>query len=166
MCNTKPIPKKGEYYYFFDDGKISLGRCYKALVNRVLPSNYENKSVYDVVRNDKNVVNLFDVLKENVNNCRQSENFIVLNSPSHEVGQPYLYAEETDYFIECIIQEYDEDTIWFTRDVNGGWYALNIEDWQNGRLDIDFSLYKQLKKYYTEKNMDLDEILNREGMLI
>lgn len=162
------IPKKGEYYYFFDDGKVSFGRCYKALVNNVISSNYENMSIYDVVRNNNTVVNLFDVLKENVDNCRQSENFVVLNSPSHEIGQPYLYAEETDYFVECIIPEYDDNTIWFTRDVYGGWFSLDIEnDWQSGRLDVDFSLYNQLKKTYKEDfHMDLDNLLNEDGKLI
>lgn len=167
MCNLKPIPKKGEYYYFFDDGKLSVSRCYKAFVNRVLPSNCENMSIYDVIRNNETTVNLFDVLKENVDNCRQSENFTVLNAPSHKPGQPWLYTEKTDYFVECIIPEYDDNTIWFTRDVHGGWFSLSIEDsWQCGKLDVDFSLYNQLKKQYTENNMDLDEILGEDGTLI
>ena len=39
------IPQEGQYYYFFDDGKICMSRCYKAFVNKVLPSNFEGLPV-------------------------------------------------------------------------------------------------------------------------
>ena len=160
------IPQEGQYYYFFDDGKISMSRCYKAFVNKVLPSNFEDKNIYNISRGGK-IINLFDILSQSVDSCRQSENFTVLGAPRTEPRQHYLYAEKTDYFIECLIPDYDDNSIWFTRDVNGGWFSMDIDsDWQAGRLDVDFELYKKMKLMYSKDGIDIDESLKEDELYI
>lgn len=37
------IPVLGKEYYFFDDGKISLSRCYKAKVTGIYPYKEKNQ---------------------------------------------------------------------------------------------------------------------------
>ena len=42
------IPVLGKEYYFFDDGKISLSRCYKAKVTGIYPYKEKiNVKVFD-----------------------------------------------------------------------------------------------------------------------
>ena len=59
----------------------------------------------------------------------------------------WLYATETDYFIKA----YDGDTeepSYFVRTTEGGWFSLG---WFGSRLDIDGSLYEQMRKSYGDK---------------
>ena len=37
ISKHQDVPVIGKYYYFFDDGKTSPSRCYKAKVVRVIP---------------------------------------------------------------------------------------------------------------------------------
>ena len=61
----------------------------------------------------------------------------------NEVEECYwLYATETDYFVKA---EYDDETAYFVRTVDGGWFSLG---WFGARLDIDGSLYEKMKENY------------------
>ena len=66
---------------------------------------------------------LLDTWKQNVEDCY------------------WLYATETDYFIEA---EYDDETAHFVRTTDGGWFSLG---WFGARLDIDGSLYKSMNEF-------------------
>jgi hypothetical protein len=69
---------------------------------------------------------LLDTWKQNVEECY------------------WLYATETDYFIEA---EYDDETVHFIRTTDGGWFSLG---WFGARLDIDGSLYNKMIEWYGE----------------
>lgn len=131
----KPVPEIGKEYYFFDDGKNSPSRCYKAKVLRIVP--YKEEVLVDEY--DYNTDQLIptpiqEVHKGEVKAC------------------DWLYAKETDYFIECSIPGYDEHNIWFARTKNGGWFSMDIQSsWQSGRLDIDNSQYQSIKEYTDEE---------------
>ena len=57
----------------------------------------------------------------------------------------WIWNGTTDYFIGCVIEEYDENEIWFARTKEGGWFSLDIQsDWQGGVLDVDGELKKIL----------------------
>lgn len=57
----------------------------------------------------------------------------------------WIWNGTTDYFIGCVIKEYDENDIWFARTKEGGWFSLDIQsDWQGGVLDVDGELKKVL----------------------
>lgn len=164
------IPEIGKEYYFFDDGKISPSRCYKAKVLRVVPYDERNEvfDVYDYDCDDKIPKSLKEIHKYEVDDHRQSENFVVLGKGSTKPGEPWLYAEKTDFFVECAIPGYDENNIWFARTVEGGWFSMDIQSsWQGGKLDIDNSIYEDAKKYFEEYcNVDYDESLRQKGELI
>ena len=167
----KPIPEIGKEYYFFDDGKISVSRCYKAKVLRIIPYDEcgEVFDVYDYDCDQKIPTTLKEIHKEEVNNHLQSSNFTVLNGSDTTPGKPWLYAEDTDYFVECEIPGYDEHNIWFARTVNGGWFSMDIESgWQSGELDVDGSKYKRVKEWYDEEKWYgwYDEELRKKKELI
>lgn len=132
------IPEIGKEYYFFDDGKLSPSRCFKAKVIRVIP--YEEEILVDWY--DYNVEMTYprllkEIHKEIVDDHRQSEKFTVLNGSPTTPRSPWLYSEETDFFVECEIPGYDDNTIWFSRTIDGGWFSMDIQNsWQSGRLDV------------------------------
>ena len=173
MINKRQdVPVIGKYYYFFDDGKTSPSRCYKAKVVRVIPYDecdleYE---IYDYNCDCKIPKTLKDIHKEEVDDHRQSENFTVLNGGDTTPGKPWLYAEETDFFVECEIPGYDEaNTIWFVRTIQGGWFSIDVQSsWQSGSLDVDGSIYNEVKKWFEEEyhNNWYDEQLKAKGELI
>lgn len=158
------IPEIGKEYYFFDDGKISPSRCYKAKVLRVVP--YEEEIMVDGYETYSDQIiprRLQEIHKETVDDHRQSENFTVLNGSPTTPGTPWLYSEETDFFVECEIPGYDENKIWFARTIHGGWFSMNIQSsWQSGRLDVTGEIYLEAKKNIK----DYDKQLKIKGELI
>lgn len=166
------IPEVGKWYYFFDDGKISPSRCYKAKVIRVVPYNaniFVDK--FDYKENKTVATPIQTVHKNEVDDHRQSENFIMIGRGGGvKPGDPWLYAETTDFFVECEIPGYDENTLWFARTVDGGWFSMEIQSsWQCGSLDVDFSIYNEACKTFGEMSNNpnyYDECLKLENEFI
>ena len=129
---NKEIPKIGKYYHFFDDGKLAASRHYICRVERIITPE-EAKSVIvevpnDYVDNIKDAISLYD-------HWHDSE------MPNND----WLYAKDTDYFIEVSCPKYDENNLWFVRTKDGGWFSMDIQSsWQGGRLDIDESIYESI----------------------
>lgn len=143
----KECPKIGKKYHFFDDGKIRESRHYIAIVKRLLTPEEAKSVIIDCKFRGYNI-SLYDIWKKEIEEHRQTENFKVINGSSTEPGAPWLYAEDTDYFVECSIPVYDENPVWFVRDTRGGWFSLNtINTWMTGELDIDGKLFKSLESY-------------------
>lgn len=140
------VPVIGEQYHFFDDGKIRESRHYMAtVVDKITPE--QAKDVYINRRWEDTPVSLYTIWREEIDSHRQSKNFKVLTSGSMEVGAPWLYAEETDYFIKCSIPDYDENDVWFVRTVDDGWFSLDtINTWMSGRLDVSGERFKSLEE--------------------
>lgn len=47
----------------------------------------------------------------------------------------------TDYFIGCYIPKYDDNIIWFARNMEGNWFSMDIQsNWQGGLLDVNRKL--------------------------
>ena len=71
----KPLPKIGEFYHFFDDGKTSPGRHYICKCEQIIPIKETNKIVIE--RNDEDLL-YFCRTKDggwfsiNTTNCWQS----------------------------------------------------------------------------------------------
>ncbi len=169
MTNTK-IPILENNYYFFDDGKTSPSRCYKAKVINIIPYNKCDK-VFEIPYEKTTILkSLKEIHKDEVDSHRQSGNLKILSKgASTEPGSPWLYAEKTDFFIECEIPGYDENNIWFARDVSGGWFSLEIQDnWQSGRLDVNNSIYEDAKHHFDMYSYDghYDTILIEKGEFI
>jgi hypothetical protein len=146
MTRKELIPVIGKQYHFFDDGKIRESRHYMATVlEKITPE--QAKDVYINRRWEDTPVSLYTIWIEEIDSHRQSKNFKVLTSGSMEVGAPWLYTEETDYFIKCSIPNYDENDVWFVRTVDGGWFSLNtVDTWMAGRLDVSGERFKSLEE--------------------
>ena len=140
------VPVIGKQYHFFDDGKIRESRHYMAtVVDKITPEQakdiYVNRLGLDVWES------LYRIWREEIDKHRQSNNFKVLTYDSMEVGAPWLYAEETDYFIKCSIPDYDKNDVWFVRTVDGGWFSLDtVNVWMAGRLDVSGERFKSLEE--------------------
>ena len=147
----KPIPKIGSSYHFFDDGKIKESRHYIATVLDVITPEQTKNIMFS--RADDEIsfeISLYEIWRNEINDHRQDTNFkVIAAGASMEVGAPWLYAEETDYFIKCSIPEYDENDVWFVRTVNGGWFSLDTNSWwMSGELDVDGRLFNNMMKDY------------------
>lgn len=147
----KPIPKIGSSYHFFDDGKIKESRHYIATVLDVITPEQAKNIMFSRVDDEMSFeISLYEIWRNEIDGHRQSTNFkVIAAGASMEVGAPWLYAEETDYFIKCSIPEYDENDVWFVRTVNGGWFSLDTNSWwMSGELDIDGQLFNNMMKDY------------------
>lgn len=127
MKYMESIPQVGATYNFYDDGKIRPSRRFIATVLRVISCKEAETIKFPICRIGEK--SLYDIWKE------------------EKEGHTWLYAEDTDCFIECSITDYDAHTIWFARAKDGGWFSLDIQNsWQSGRLDADGHLTKSLEK--------------------
>ena len=120
------IPKVGEFYHFWDDGKHSLGRHYIAKVERIIPFE-KAKNIWLESQEFDDTATLLEIWEDEVND------------------HPKLYKDETDFFIECSIPKYDKDLIYFCRTNDDGWLGLRATGWwQCGTLDVDGSIFKEV----------------------
>ena len=149
------IPVLGKEYYFFDDGKISPSRCYKAKVTGIYPYKEKiNVKVFDYDLNEYKEISIQEIHKREVDNHRQDKNCKVLGGDI-TVGAPWLYAEKTDYFIKCEIKGYDDNDIWFARTIHDDWFSMDVaSSWQSGYLDVDGKRYEEAKHYFDLNNYD------------
>ena len=133
------IPIIGKKYHFFDDGKIHFGRHYTAIVLRVVPFN----EAHDII------VKEFDWNRLDAGYSKEDclVDQCIIDTWKHERDEhPWLYANETDYFVELSVPAYDEWNLWAVRTKDGGWFTFDIQStWQSGRLDIDGALYQALR---------------------
>lgn len=118
--NIQPVPEVGKEYHIFDDGKINPNRHYLAKVVELISP-----------EDAKEITNLIDTWN------------------SEKVECDWLFAETTDYFVRAKADKYDLDSLYFVRTKDGGWFSLDFPHiWMGVRLDIDGSLYEQMKEWY------------------
>lgn len=124
------IPEIGKTYKFYDDGKVRTSRQYDAIVLDVITKENARETLvkwFDPEFCIMSARELYDVWLEET------------------VLTDWIFAEDTDYLVECDIPDYDENHIWFARTKEGGWFSMNIQSgWQGGLLDVTNKL--------TEKN--------------
>lgn len=166
----KPIPEVGKTYKFYDDGKVTLSRQYEAKVLRLVSPeeakdvtfltyyNWYNDETSTIVPRDDDpngLKSLYDCWRDQVKEHTTREGgciFTKMTKDGHiktlKVGDPWLYANETDWFVECEIPEFEpEYTVWFVRDINGGWFSLDIQNcWMTGALDVTNEMTECLEK--------------------
>ena len=92
---------------------------------KINPSRHSIATITEIIPFAEADTELLDLWKQEVDECY------------------WLYAKETDYFVKV---EYDDETSYFVRTEDGGWFSLG---WFGARLDIDGSLYsKMMKEWY------------------
>lgn len=124
IVKMQPVPELGKEYMFYDDGKVGISRRHKAKVIKIIPFG----------KSSEVILNKFDheIWKE------------VVELDKDYLGRTYLYVNSTDYFIGCEIPSYDKHIIWFSRTTDGGWFSFCVEQsWQEGRLDVDGTYFKE-----------------------
>ena len=126
----KEVPKVGQYYHFWDDGKTAVSRHYICRVERVL-TNKEAK---------KFLVKTYEPIDDNTVEVREVSLYDHWQKQVPEYN--WLYAKETDYFIEISCPNYDDNLLYAVRTIGGGWFTMDIQSWwQGGRLDVDGEVY-------------------------
>lgn len=146
----KPIPDVGKTYKFYDDGKIRPTRQYDATVLRLV-SVKEAKKIEIHTSNETKT--LYEFWKGEVDDHIMDEDGVMYHVDSDgnlieiKAGESWLYAIDTDWFIECSIPGYDENTIWFVRTIYGEWFSIDIQNgWQSGKLDVTGELTELLEE--------------------
>ncbi len=149
--NLKPVPEVGKTYKFYDDGKITPGRQYDATVLRLVSIKEAKKMMFRVESKESSLYNLW---KEEVNSHIMDEDDVMYHVDSAgnfipiKAGQPWLYATDTDWFVECSIPDYDDNTIWFARTIYGEWFSMDIHSsWESGKLDVDNAYTENLNEF-------------------
>ena len=132
--NKKELPKIGKFYHFWDDGKTSVSRHYICKCERILTTEEAKNIIVTVPEWD------FDKNENNFNDMSLYEQW-----KDEVLNHDWLYAVDTDYFIECSCPKYDEYNLWFVRTKDGGWFSMNVQNsWQSGRLDIDEKIFDSI----------------------
>lgn len=146
------IPKIGNKHSFFDDGKRRESRHHIAEVLSIITTEGAKNTV---IRKDGTT--LYDIWQEEVKDHVSSE-YVSINNT--KPGEPWLYATETDFFVACLIPTYDDDTIWFVRDINGGWFSLNTTGyWQSGQLmPVEFNA----ELYFLQQQLELERWISEK----
>ncbi len=139
----KDIPKVGERYPLFDDGKLHSTRLYYGEVLRVITP---EEAATEMVPHLEQIKEGFS--KDSYGLVDRS----LVDVWKYEVQQCYwLFATETDLFVEVTAPEYDEHNLWFVRTKDGGWFSMDIQsDWQTSELDVDGSLLEEMERNYEE----------------
>lgn len=139
--NSIPVPIVGANLKFFDDGEISKWRIYNAKVTYIIYK--DSAKNYKLEFPDKTSKKLYDFWQEEINNYINRENFQVL---PYKIGDPWLYARDTDFFVFCDIPEYSNLSIIFVRDVENRWISLGYpRHFDKGVLDVTGELYNSMK---------------------
>ena len=129
--NKQPLPKIGQRYHFFEDGKSEPSRHYIIEVTNVVP--------FEAITDGE----LLDVYDTEVKEC------------------DFLYAPETDYFVygrkilSNNVLDMDDEFI-FIRTNYGGWFSFG--HWfEDGQLDVDSSKYNEIIEYWEQDDRNYDE---------
>jgi hypothetical protein len=134
----KPVPKIGETYPLFDDGKLNDTRLYYGEVTRILTveeAKTEKVKHLEKIGEDYGMVDrsLFSIWKQEI------------------LDADFLFSQDTDYFVEISSPEYDENLLWAVRTKEGGWFTMDIQsDWQGCEVDADGSLLEEMNRRYEE----------------
>lgn len=80
---------------------------------------------------DGSTISLYDFWKKEINDHINRENFQVL---PYKLGEPWIYAKDTDYFVFCNIPEYSDLPVIFVRDVENRWFSLGYPNSLDGGL--------------------------------
>lgn len=142
--NKQDLPKIGEYYHFFDDGKTSMSRHYICRIERIItPEESKNIKVkvprwnFKTNQNDFEEITLWDRYHEQIR------------------GHDWLYLPITDFLIEASCPTYDKDNLWFIRQKNHGWFSIDVQNgWQGGELDITGEIFENVVNELIEDNGD------------
>lgn len=132
--NLKPVPEAGKEYHFWDDGKSGPSRHYICRCERVIPYK-EAKNIKFTLRSYK---------APYTKDSEYTEYEVTLKEIWKKAvkDHPWVFTEDTDYFVEISCPKYDENRLWAARAKWGGWFTLAIQSfWQGGVIDVTGEKY-------------------------
>lgn len=128
----KKIPNIGDIIPAFDDGKVRFSRLYVAKITDIISferakeMKLENLPI-EGPSNEYTSGWLIDIWKWN------------------KQEYDWLFAEETDFFIEAELEGEVANPNYFVRTKNGEWFSMNVQSYLQGAvLDTDLELYKHM----------------------
>ena len=128
------IPQIGKTYKFYDDGKAS--REYDAIVTKIVSKDDAKTIMFKAYLDEDNELSTY--YDNELDNEYTFEKSLYSIWQDEVKNTDWLFAEDTDYFVECSIPDYDEYPIWFAGTKSGGWFSIDIQsDWQGGLLEVD-----------------------------
>lgn len=140
------IPKVGEKFNFFDDGKISLSRVHIAEVKQILTYGEAKEMKVSVMCDtglETTEMSIVERWKQEIED----------STP----GLKCNFAEDTDVFIICSIPTFDDYDIVFARTEGGYFRSMDIQCfWQTGVLDISWEASRSLISFIEESNYPAD----------
>lgn len=153
----KPVPEVGKLYHFWDDGKTGPSRHYLCKVEELVTVKQAKEIILEENCIEDYPLSLYDIWKYQIDQHRQGENVKHIgNGGSTETGAPWLYAEDTDYFVKISCPKYDKDPIWAVRTVWGGWFTMDTTNWwQGGTLDVTGEIYADVINDWELNNGDI-----------
>lgn len=150
------VPEVGKLYHFWDDGKTSSSRHYICKCEELITKEQAQSVIFDECIYCDYPINLYDIWRIEVDNHRQGKNFKVLNGSSTDEGEPWLYAEDTDFFVRLSCPTYDKNDLWAVRTVDGGWFTMDIQSsWMGGTLDVSGKIYDGIIQEYIDEGYDI-----------
>jgi hypothetical protein len=132
----------GEFYHFFDDGKTSPSRHYICKCEGIITVEESKELLFETYywseeNNTSVALTLYDIWTKNKEQC------------------PWLYDDDTPYFIVCSCPKYDDNLLYFVKTKSDGWFSMDVNSWwQSGELDID-------SKKFNRIILEWEEILER-----
>ena len=140
----KPIPEVGKEYHFWDDGKCSASRHYVCRCERLIPY--------------KEAKDIEFTLREYLSPYTKDSQYREFKSNLLEIWKDavkkhdWIFAEDTDYFIEISCPKYDENLLYAARTKWGGWFTMDIQtSWQGGDFDVTGDKFKEVVESYEDE---------------
>lgn len=141
---VKGLPKVGQIYKFYDKGKVNYTRQFDAKVIRIISKEQSTSITFPLYVGYNGE---YTTYIDNDNPVKEASKSLYDVWKDEQYEWDNIYLKNNDYFVECSIPEYDDNTIWFVRGADDSWCSLNIQsDWQYGCLDVDNKLTEILKE--------------------
>jgi hypothetical protein len=136
----------GKFYHFWDDGKSSISRHYLCKCEGIITveeskellfeSYYWNEDNWYKEGNASVALTLYDIWTKNKEQC------------------PWLYADDTPYFIVCSCPKFDNHNLYFVKTKDDTWFSMDVQTWwQTGLLDHEERKLKRIIE-------DLEDTIN------
>ena len=128
----------GEFYHFFDDGKTSPSRHYICKCEGIITVEESKELLFESYywseeNNTSVTLTLYDIWTKNKELC------------------PWLYDDDTPYFIVCSCPKYDDNLLYFVKTKSDGWFSMDVKSWwQSGELDIDSNKFNRIIQEWKE----------------
>ena len=134
------VPKVGEYYHFWDDGKTGPSRHYICKIENIIK-----------IKDAKNI--LVNVPEYNITTHENVFCDVTLYDRwQYQVKEyDWLYSTDTDYIIEISCPNYDENNLYAVRTKDGGWFTIDVHSWwQSGRLDVTGKIFEDVTSFWEQ----------------